>query len=164
MRGLDAEGDGADDADGDGLAVEAAGTPFGHLAEDADGFAVELGVGPFEDLDVPYLTVAADDEAAGDPPLDAFLVGLGGIDATVVDVGHQLGVSSGKGGLLGDVVVFKHFYVVLTSVTTYSGADPAGLAVAGYDGEYPAGHDRRYEFFLHLFQMLSLWCFLLQFS
>ena len=111
---LQAECDRQDDPDGDGVVAYLADAPLGHLANDADGLTVQALVArATNDADVAHLTVGADDEAAQHAALDALLVGIIGILASLVDEVDEASLATRELGLNVHVVKLIDFHVRL---------------------------------------------------
>jgi len=129
---LQAEGDGQDNPNGDGVVANLADAPLGHLADDAHRLAVQAIVArATNDADVAHPAVGAHDEAAQHTSLDAVLISLVGILAGLVDEVDEASLATGELGL--NVYIFKliDFHVRLLS----RGVDRSDMAHLRYHGQ-----------------------------
>ena len=111
---LQPEGDGQHDPDGDGMVAHLAHAPLGHLADDADGFTVKaLIASATDDAYIAHLAIGANNETAHHTALNAFLVGMVGIFARLVDEIDQATLATGKLRLNVHVVILIDLHIRL---------------------------------------------------
>lgn len=81
-------------------------------------------------------------KGAGDPSLHAPSVRLVRIAAMFVNKRHHLCVATGKGRLLGNIVVLEDFHITRTSRRRDPDVDSASLSLGPFSDQEKAGNEK----------------------